>query len=79
MSIITLYKLDEQKDLSPPRCPDCLCCVKRIFMCVCAWSLCYPFAVKHTQKSVRWSINVNDMSACSDTVARPIQMVPFRM
>lgn len=25
MSIITLYKLDEQKDLSPTCCPDCVC------------------------------------------------------
>lgn len=33
MSIITLYKLDEQKDLSSPRCPDCLYGVKQ--MCVC--------------------------------------------
>lgn len=32
MSIITLYKLNELRDLSPSRCPDCLCCVKE--MCV---------------------------------------------
>lgn len=30
MSIITLYKLNELRDLSPPRCPDCLCCVKQM-------------------------------------------------
>lgn len=35
MSIITLYKLDEQKDLSAPRCPDCLCQCTVCTVCVC--------------------------------------------
>lgn len=61
MSIITLYKLDEQKKLISSSLSGCLCwCEADVCVCVCCASVNVPLwcFFKGTKK-VQWWINVN--------------------